>query len=222
MTTKHGSSIITKLRHIIRRMQIAGDCKACDAIEAEAENLLAMDDADDVEIIILREAAAVLNGHGYHVRASQMEAHAMDLGGIGMVEWTAKKLAEYRAAVQREQDSPRAREHFGIASDAKVWPDLPKPVLCGRYLDDGRYCARDVDGPDDWCSACAEAIRGSASKRRALAVELAEQLGIPDGGASLLDKMSTWTDADCDEAQRYAALPFPRSVDMPDALRRIV
>ena len=76
--TGHGSSIITKLRVIARRLQAAGDSNVCDRIEAEAENLLPFDDCNDVEAIILREAAAVLNARGYVDIAELVEGVASE------------------------------------------------------------------------------------------------------------------------------------------------
>jgi len=70
----HGNSIITRLRLLIERMQIAGDCRACDKIRAEAESLLPLANVDDIEAIVLREAAAILNGRGWHDLSDKVEA----------------------------------------------------------------------------------------------------------------------------------------------------
>ncbi len=69
----HGSSIIARLRIIIERMQIAGDCRACDNIRAEAERLLPLAEVDEVEIIILREASAIANARGDNALAERLE-----------------------------------------------------------------------------------------------------------------------------------------------------
>jgi hypothetical protein len=59
-------------------------------------------------------------------------------------------------------------------------------------------------------------------RRQALARDLADQLGEPGSATALLSKVITWTAAECEEVETYAALPFPRSVDMPAPLQRIL
>ena len=60
-------------------------------------------------------------------------------------------------------------------------------------------------------------------RRRALAVDISEQIGADRFAAPvLLDEMIKWTDAECDEVERYAALPFPRDIDMPAPLQRVL
>jgi hypothetical protein len=79
-----------------------------------------------------------------------------------------------------------------------------------------------VDGDDATAQAKARAAAWAWHDRRhALARDIAVQLGEPDS-AALLSKMITWTDAECEEAKAYAALPFPRSVDMPAPLQHIL
>ncbi len=55
---------------------------------------------------------------------------------------------------------------------------------------------------------------------RAIAIDLAEQVGDPPQAERLLSNTITLSDAECEEVERYAALPFPRSVDMPEPLQR--
>jgi hypothetical protein len=59
-------------------------------------------------------------------------------------------------------------------------------------------------------------------RRHALARDIADQIGKSDGAAELLAAFLRWTDDECAEVEAYAALPFPRSVDMPAALRRVL
>lgn len=73
----HGSSIITRLRLIIERMHVTHpDMSDHDAMRAEAENLLPLADVDDIEVIVLREAAAILNGRGVPDIANLVESAA--------------------------------------------------------------------------------------------------------------------------------------------------
>lgn len=78
----HGNSIITRLRLIIEEMHETGsadDGRALanlEACRAEAENLLPLDSVDDIEVIVLREAAAILNGRGLPDIANLVESAA--------------------------------------------------------------------------------------------------------------------------------------------------
>lgn len=92
----HGNSIITRLRLIIERMhEFGGDegggaVATLDACRAEAENLLPLANVDDIEVIVLREAAAILNGRGWHDLSDKVEVagdafaaeDAARLGGV--------------------------------------------------------------------------------------------------------------------------------------------
>jgi hypothetical protein len=58
--------------------------------------------------------------------------------------------------------------------------------------------------------------------RRAIAYDIYSRTC---GGKALTVLMAaalTWTDAECAEVEAYAALPFPRSVDMPAPLQRVL
>lgn len=60
-------------------------------------------------------------------------------------------------------------------------------------------------------------------RRRAIVVDVDDQLC--SGGRELaawLASALAWTEAECAEIEAYAALPFPRSVDMPQALQRVL
>lgn len=72
----HGNSIITRLRLIIEEMYgiAPGDMLA--ESRGEAENLLALANVDDIEVIVLREAAAILNRRGLPSDADRMEVIA--------------------------------------------------------------------------------------------------------------------------------------------------
>lgn len=70
----HGNSIITRLRLIVERMHVTHpDMSDHDAMRAEAENLLPIASADDIEVIVLREAAAILNGRGFSDLSERVE-----------------------------------------------------------------------------------------------------------------------------------------------------
>lgn len=75
----HGNSIITRLRLIVERLFNEAPDSSCEPhplqrIRAEAENLLPIADVDDIEVIVLREAAAILNGRGWHDLSDKVEA----------------------------------------------------------------------------------------------------------------------------------------------------
>ena len=78
----HGNSIITRLRLLVERMhEFGGDegggaVATLDACRAEAENLLPLADVDDIEVIVLREAAAILNGRDWSDLADKVELAA--------------------------------------------------------------------------------------------------------------------------------------------------
>ena len=78
----HGSSIITRLRLITEELYssltIPGyrDASHVRELHARAENLLPIANVDDIEVIVLREAAAILNGRGLTDLADSMEAVA--------------------------------------------------------------------------------------------------------------------------------------------------
>ena len=125
----------------------------------------------------------------------------------------AKALAAAWAHYKAEHDPPGLTEifgcgglvdggvvrglkfRFGIASDEKFYPD--------------RAAAR----------AAAWAWH---DRRHAIAVDIEEQTGGQVDAGALLSKIIAWTEAECTDVEAYAALPFPRSVDMPAALRRVL
>lgn len=74
----HGNSIITRLRLIIERLFNEAPDSSCEPhplqrIRDEAENILPLADVDDIEVIVLREAAAILNGRGWHDLSDKVE-----------------------------------------------------------------------------------------------------------------------------------------------------
>lgn len=82
----HGNSIVTRLRLIIEEMHKSAETRefvgigfsdefsnVTDALRAEAENLLPIDIVDDIEVIVLREAAAILNGRGWSDLSEKIE-----------------------------------------------------------------------------------------------------------------------------------------------------
>ncbi len=88
----HGNSIITRLRLICEEMyNERHNMSAAAGLRSQAENLLPLADVDDIEVIVLREAAAILNGRGWHDLSDKVEAagdafateDAARLGGVG-------------------------------------------------------------------------------------------------------------------------------------------
>jgi len=70
----HGNSIITRLRLLIEKMSNLSLSRVeVMGLRAEAENLLPLADVDDIEVIVLREAAAILNGRGWHDLSDKVE-----------------------------------------------------------------------------------------------------------------------------------------------------
>jgi hypothetical protein len=59
-------------------------------------------------------------------------------------------------------------------------------------------------------------------RRRALAIDISDQVGDTAQASDMLAKAITLTNAECEDVERYAALSFPRSVDMPTPLRRVL
>jgi len=71
----HGNSIITRLRLLVEEMANLSLSRAeVMGLRARAENLLPIADVDDIEVIVLREAAAILNGRGWHDLSDKVEA----------------------------------------------------------------------------------------------------------------------------------------------------
>ena len=76
----------------------------------------------------------------------------------------------------------------------------------------------------DWGNAEARAAAWVwYDRRRAIVLDINEQTC--SGGKHLAAWMAlalAWTDAECAEVEAYAALPFPRGIDMPQALQRLL
>ena len=71
----HGNSIITRLRLICEEMyNERHTMSAAAGLRSQAENILPLADVDDIEVIVLREAAAILNGRGWHDLSDKVEA----------------------------------------------------------------------------------------------------------------------------------------------------
>lgn len=82
------------------------------------------------------------------------------------------------------------------------------------------FRARALGLPDPKARATAWAWH---DRRLAIVVDVDEQTcGGGKDLAAWLTKALAWTDAECAEIESYAALPFPRSVDMPKALQRVI
>ena len=95
----HGNSIITRLRLIIEEMaNVSHILGEAEALRARAENLLPLADVDDIEVIVLREAAAILNGRGWHDLSDKVEAagyafSAEDAATASMTQSEAETIA---------------------------------------------------------------------------------------------------------------------------------
>ena len=75
----------------------------------------------------------------------------------------------------------------------------------------------------DWGNAEARAAAWVwYDRRRAIVLDINEQAGAGLNLPAMLSAALTWTDAECAEVEAYAALPFPRGIDMPQALQRLL
>ena len=90
----HGNSIITRLRLIIEKMAPHTFGEAY-MLRAEAENLLPLADVDDIEVIVLREAAAILNGRGWHDLSDKVEAAGDAFAAEQFLNGNKKALAPF-------------------------------------------------------------------------------------------------------------------------------
>lgn len=95
----HGNSIITRLRLICEEMyNERHNMSAAAGLRSQAENLLPLADVDDIEVIVLREAAAILNGRGWHDLSDKVEAagdafSAEDAATASMTQSEAETIA---------------------------------------------------------------------------------------------------------------------------------
>ncbi len=84
----------------------------------------------------------------------------------------------------------------------------------GLYATFGHGLPRFLSRPEIWAYH---------DRRRAIVLDIDEQTC--SNGKHLAVWMSlaiAWTDAECAEVEAYAALPFPRGIDMPQALQRVL
>lgn len=131
-----------------------------------------------------------------------------DRGDIGSTE--ANVLADAWSHYKQDHDPPGMRVDMGIG----VWRFAWK-VRHGEWSN--------INNPM-WNLADARAAAWAwHDRRRAIVIDIDEQTC--SGGKHRAEWMSialTWTDAECAEVEAYAALPFPRSVDMPSPLQRVL
>ncbi len=136
-----------------------------------------------------------------------------DNGNASLITTEADALREAWEDYKVENDPPgvwagQARgEHPGGYGFGLMEADHEHPLDadCER-IDDARAAAW------DW-----------HDRRRAIVVDIDDQTCSGGRGlAAWLASALAWTEAECSEIEAYAALPFPRSVDMPQALQRVL
>ncbi len=116
-------------------------------------------------------------------------------------------------------DYDKAPPGYAIEEDAAD----PPSGKHGSYL-------RDADDKETlwesdwttWAGACAAAWTHVRANNDPLGVMHCGPLGLYVAFGPGLTKTITLTDSECEEVERYAALPFPRSVDMPAPLQYIL
>lgn len=94
----HGNSIITRLRLIIEEAYEYARGDTLNEYRERAESLLPLANVDDIEVIVLREAAAILNGRGWHDLSDKVEAagyafSAEDAATASMTQSEAETIA---------------------------------------------------------------------------------------------------------------------------------
>jgi len=134
-------------------------------------------------------------------------------GNAHLITTESDALAAAWAHYKSEHDPPgmwsgQARgEHPGGYGFALMGSDHGHPIEADfERIDDARAAA--------WAWH---------DRRRAIVVDINDQTC--SGGRELaawLARAIAWTEAECSEIEAYAVLPFPRSVDMPQALQRVL
>lgn len=119
------------------------------------------------------------------------------------------------AAAWAEHDPPGMTVTVDVATGDDVYWFAPEPPP-------GHFATCFPGEPVDNEAEARAAAWAWHNRRHALARDIADQIGKSDGAAELLAAFLRWTDDECAEVEAYAALPFPRSVDMPAALRRVL
>ena len=83
----HGNSIITRLRLIIEDMAKLNISRPdVMGLLVRAESLLPLADVDDIEVIVLREAAAIINGRGMPYISNLVESVADEVAAEMVAE----------------------------------------------------------------------------------------------------------------------------------------
>jgi len=100
----HGNSIITRLRLIIE--QFYNETVDAEELRSLAENLLPFANVDDIEVIVLREAAAILNGRGWHDLSDKVEAAGDAFAYAETVPMTDAVERGCRSAARDEDGRP--------------------------------------------------------------------------------------------------------------------
>lgn len=116
------------------------------------------------------------------------------------------------------------REHAPPGLQVFVWPKEkasdPPTAWCVALRGKVHFAAFEGDEGEGEARAAAWAWH---DRRRAIVLDIDDQTcsGGKNLGAWMTAALS-WTDAECSEVEAYAALPFPRSIDMPQALQRVL
>ena len=104
-----------------------------------------------------------------------------------------------------------------------VWPKEkasdPPTAWCVALRGKVHFTAFEGDDGEAEARAAAWAWH---DRRRAIVLDIDEQAGAGFNLAVMLSAALAWADAECAEVEAYAALPFPRSVDMPAPLQRVL
>lgn len=114
-------------------------------------------------------------------------------------------------------------EHDPPGMQVFVWPKEkasdPPTAWCAALRGKVHFAAFDGDGGETKARIAAWAWY---DRRRAIVLDIDEQTGAGLDLSVMLSAALAWTDAECAEVEAYAALPFPRPIDMPQTLQRVL
>lgn len=136
--------------------------------------------------------------------------------------WGPCALAAAWAQHKREYDPPGMQVFVWPKEKASDPPTAWCVALRGKV-----HFAAFTEPEADACRPDAETeARASAwawhDRRHAIAYDIYSRTCGGKALAVLMAAAIAWTEAECAEVEAYAALPFPRSVDMPQALQRVL
>ncbi len=157
---------------------------------------------------------------GYRVGRNGFSLFAQDGEHVRIVTRIASSTAEALAAAW----SHYKREHDPPGVEVFVWPKEkasdPPTAWCAALRGKVHFAAFEGDKGEAEARAAAWAWH---DRRRAIVLDIDDQTC--SGGKHIGAWMAialAWTDDECAEVEAYAALPFPRSVAMPQALQRVL